>query len=256
MKKIVFVLSVLLLGNSVNAWAPKEQEKATSGFGLCTFEKTEKDTDGLFVFLNCGKKTGTEKCYVQKDRQSYKKLESGEIWNKLDKTKLIVTRDEQSGRRTITKVDKKGKFEGYFTGDCITFYTQEMAYDLIKDKYMEAKHDAIELPFVDHPEVLGKWIFVDYVTEIDEFDPASKKWKNGNHGIKEVVFLNNGKTKKPYMTWTKEVLIHKGDVTASKYVIKKFGEKDYLFVEHKNGDYIYRHQTPKYVVFEKVTRRK
>lgn len=258
MRTIMFLVIVLFLSGSICAWVPKEDtyNRATSGFGECSFKKMEKDNDGITAFLSCGKMIGEKKCYVQKDRKGYKELESGDIWKKLNNKTLTVTRDENYGRQKINKIHKDGRIEGWFIGDCIAFYTKDMAYDFIKGKYMEAKKDNIDLAFNDHPEVLGKWSFVDYVVEVDEFKPTDKKWKGGNHYFKEVVFLNNGKTNKPYITWTKEVLIHKNDVTASKYEIKTMDGDDYLFIQEKNGDYIYRHEDPKYVVFKRTGNKK
>jgi len=253
----MFIVMVLFLSGTIYAWVPREEtyNRATSGFGECAFKKIEKDDDGITAYLNCNM-TGEKKCYVQKDREGYKELESGEIWKKLNNKALTVTRDENFGRQKINKVHKNGKIEGWFIGDCIAFYTKDMAFDFIKGKYMEATKDNIDLPFIDHPEVLGKWSFVDYITETDEFKPTDKKWKGGDRCFKEVVFLKNGKTNKPYMTWTKEVLMHKNDVTASKYEIKTIDGNDYLFMQEKNGDYIYRHETPKYIVFKKAINKK
>jgi len=253
---ISLVLGLFLISN-LNAWIPKGNHKnASSGFGQCSFNRTEKDADGLFVFVDCGKKIGKEKCYVQKDVKGYQEIETGKIWEKLDPKGLTFIRDENRGRRTITKTDKKGRFEGYFTGDCKSFYTKEMAFDFYTGKYMKAKHDNIDIVFVDHPEVLGKWTFVDFVTKQKDFDATNKKWKDGCPSFKEIVFIKNGKTQKPYMTWTKEVLIHQEDRTASKYEIKNINDKDYLFIEHKSGDYVYRDKTPEYIVYERVIEKK
>ena len=255
MKSFIFFVSVLFLVQSLNAWVPKETTvKSTSGFGDCSFKKIEKDKDGVTVFLNCVKEIGQKQCYVQKDRKGYQEIESGNIWKQLDQKRLTATRDEDNGRQNLTK-HKNGKITGTFIGDCIAFYTKKTAFDFITGKYMNAIQDKIDLPFTDHPELIGKWNFIDYVKETRKFDPAKKQW-NSDFEVKGISFMKNGKTNKPYWTWTKDMVIHNGDVTASKYEIKKIGEKDYLFLEEKNGDYIYRHQTPRYIVFERVTKKK
>ena len=97
------------------------------------------------------------------------------------------------------------------------------------------KTDNIDLPFVNDPDVLGEWKSVDFVADKSEFDPNAPKWK-GELFWKGLTFLENGQTLQPYYTWTKGVLIHHDDKTASHYEIQKLNGRRYLFVECKNGD--------------------
>jgi hypothetical protein len=76
---------------------------------------------------------------------------------------------------------------------------------------------------------------VDFVADKSEFDPNAPKWK-GELFWKGLTFLENGQTLQPYYTWTKGVLIHHDDKTASHYEIQKLNGRRYLFVECKNGD--------------------
>ena len=64
------------------------------------------------------------------------------------------------------------------------------------------KPDKIDLPFVDDPEIVGEWKSVDFVNEISEFKPNEKQWKEDLY-LKEMIFEKEGKTFKPFWTWTK-----------------------------------------------------
>ncbi len=106
--------------------------------------------------------------------------------------------------------------------------------------------DSIDLPFVTDPAVIGTWKSVDFVAMPGQFNPGKKNLE-GDLYLKDLTFLGDGKTRGVW-TWTKGVLIHSGDKTASKYEIKRIGDKDYLFLEWKSGDYTIRHMNPKYYV--------
>ena len=112
--------------------------------------------------------------------------------------------------------------------------------------------DKINWPFVDDPDVIGTWKSVDFVREIEEFDPQQKRW-NGDLYLKKMAFLEGGKTYRPWWTWTKALIFHSGDRTASKYVIKEIGGATYMFFEWKSGDYTIRHMKPHYYVLRKVS---
>ncbi len=112
--------------------------------------------------------------------------------------------------------------------------------------------DKIDYPFVNDTVVIGKWESVDFVNQIDDFDPASKRFR-GELFLTELIFLEGGKTPKPFWTWTKGLLLHHGDKTASKYVIQEIDGKTYMFLEWKSGDYTIRHMKPKYYVLKKAT---
>jgi beta-lactamase regulating signal transducer with metallopeptidase domain len=112
--------------------------------------------------------------------------------------------------------------------------------------------DKIDYPFVNDPQVLGRWESVDFVRTMQDFDPAAPKWK-GDLFLKELVFLKGGKTPQHWQTWTKGLVLHLGgDHTASKYTIKEIGSSKYMFFEWKSGDYILAHRTPQYYVLKKA----
>ena len=107
----------------------------------------------------------------------------------------------------------------------------------------------------------GAWTSVDFVDEPSQFN-SERRHFGGDLYMKELKFLPGGKTSALFVTkegvetstvftWTKGVVIHPGDKTAAKYEIKKIGDKEYLFLEWKSGDYTIRHMKPKYYVLKK-----
>lgn len=111
--------------------------------------------------------------------------------------------------------------------------------------------DKIGYPFQNDPAVLGRWESVDFVKNIKDFDPNTRAFK-GDLYLKEMTFRKNGKTHKRFWIWTKGLLFHSGDKTASRYTIQQFNGTPYMFLEWKSGDYVIRHQKPKYYVLRKV----
>lgn len=241
MKKFVFIaLSVFLVQN---VYALE--------FKGCSFKKIEKDTDGIFVIFNC-KGDGTTKCFVHKNRAGFDKVESGEIWKSIPNKDLIVIKSHESGRSNYI-TQRNGRMEGWFTGDCLELYSKDKGYDVTNDQVMEKQVDDTNLKFEDDMAVIGTWKSVDFVNKESNFEPGKKQFKE-NLFLKEIKFAKKGKTDKTFWTWTKGVLIHTGDKTASAYEIKNIEGKDYMFLEWKSGDYTFKHERPKYYVLEKVVK--
>jgi hypothetical protein len=109
--------------------------------------------------------------------------------------------------------------------------------------------DNIDLPFVNDPQVLGEWRSVDFVKDISQFKPARPAWQ-GKLYLKGLTFLENGKTPQAWWTWTKGVLIHSGDQTASRYEIREIDGATYLFLEWKSGDVTIAGMKPWYYVLK------
>jgi hypothetical protein len=113
--------------------------------------------------------------------------------------------------------------------------------------------DKIDEPFVNDPGVIGRWESVDFVKEMQQFDPSNRQWTAGELFLKGLVFLENGKTFQPWWTWTKGKVFHHGDKTAAQYHIVERDGQTYMFFEWKSGDYTIRHQKPYYYVLKKVS---
>lgn len=111
--------------------------------------------------------------------------------------------------------------------------------------------DDIILPFVNDAAVIGTWSSVDFVERPELFVPAKKSGEADLY-LKELVFLPEGKSPNGWLTWTRGVVIHHGDKTASRYEIKEIDGQKYMFFEWKTGDYVIRHQKPRYYVLKKT----
>ncbi len=115
--------------------------------------------------------------------------------------------------------------------------------------------DKIDYPFINDSQVIGTWESVDFVGEMEQFKASEKQWegRGGELYLKGLIFKPNGKTFKPWWTWTKGLVFHSGSKTASKYTLKDIEDSTYMFFEWKSGDYTIRHRKPAYYVLKKVS---
>ncbi len=112
--------------------------------------------------------------------------------------------------------------------------------------------DNIDLPFVNDPQVIGEWKSVDFVANISEFNPDKLNSPEEKLVLKGLTFVENGNTSNPWWTWTKGVVMHHGDKTASRYEIREINGKSYLFFEWKSGDVTTSGMKPQYYVLMKM----
>jgi predicted Ser/Thr protein kinase len=113
--------------------------------------------------------------------------------------------------------------------------------------------DNIDLPFVNDPQVIGEWESVDFVVNPSDFNPDKPNRTGGELYLKGLTFLDDGKMPQPWMTWTKGVVIHHGDKTASHYEIREINGKSYMFLEWKSGDFTISGMKPCYHVLRKTS---
>jgi bla regulator protein BlaR1 len=157
--------------------------------------------------------------------------------------------DRTASRYEIRELGgKKYLFFEWKSGDYTIRHRAPEYYVL--EKAADLRADNIDLPFRDDPAVVGAWESVDFVESPDKFDPAARAWA-GDLYLKELVFLPGGKGGKPWWTWTRGLVLHHGDHTASRYTIKEIKGARYLFFEWKSGDYIFRGAKPFYYVLKK-----
>ncbi len=112
--------------------------------------------------------------------------------------------------------------------------------------------DNIDLPFVDDPQVIGEWKSVDFVADSSDFKPDQPSWPEDKLFLKGLTFRENGKTAQPWWTWTRGVVVHHGDKTASRYEIREINGHIYLFFEWKSGDVTISGMKPHYYVLKKA----
>jgi bla regulator protein blaR1 len=120
--------------------------------------------------------------------------------------------------------------------------------------------DNVDLPFIDDPQVIGKWEVVDFVDKINDFDSESKSYEEKLY-LSNLVFIKSGQMLDSFgngnlfysgSTWTNGVIINPEIQIASKYEIKEINGNKYMFMEWKSGDYIIRFMKPNYYVLKQV----
>ena len=143
--------------------------------------------------------------------------------------------------------------------------TEAKASNVMNGNTQQIIEDKLDYDFVNDEEVLGKWEAVDFVKTENDFEVGKKSWKDDLY-LKNLIFLPDGKMAQPivedvqsdettpvgWLTWTKGIVMHYGDKTASSYKIKEINGEKYMFYQWKSGDYIYRGQTPYYYVLKQV----
>ena len=123
--------------------------------------------------------------------------------------------------------------------------------------------DKIDYPFVEDPAVSGSWSSVDFVRHAEDFDPTHQPVWKGFLVVTDLQFLPRGiclkytrsEKEAPKLRWginyTKGLILDRTEMTAEEYIIKKFNGKEYLFVQHKSGDYAFGGIEPYWYVFER-----
>jgi hypothetical protein len=108
--------------------------------------------------------------------------------------------------------------------------------------------DKVDYPFVNDPEALGAWESVDFVENIEDFNPENINF-NSDLFLKELFILEDGKTNWLF-TWTNGLIL--SEDTASKYIIKDISGAKYMFFEWKSGDYTNRRMKPSFYVLKQI----
>lgn len=120
------------------------------------------------------------------------------------------------------------------------------------------RKDDINLPFVNDKDAVGFWEAYDFIDNPESFNPEQKeddqfllfkKISLDPLGNVNIIYNNDNHGEKK---WTKGYILDSERVTASKYVIKTFGDDDYLIMEWKSGDYSFGGQIFGHYVFKKI----
>lgn len=123
--------------------------------------------------------------------------------------------------------------------------------------------DKVDYPFVEDLQVSGVWHVVDFVHNLEDFHPSRQHTPKKYLATVEITFLPRGMCVKTFradaggkktnriLHYTKGLVLNRTSLTAEEYIIKIFGNKEYLFVQHKSGDYVYGGYEPQWYVFER-----
>ena len=195
-------------------------------------------------------------------------------------TKGLVLSDETASEYIIREIDGSAyMFFGWKTGNYSERHMRPDYYVLKKVSVESLKYqpwygekaeipatsyfneqgnivDKIDYPFVNDKKIIGTWKTVDFVREIEDFKDSEKQWEHGEDRpyLKQLVFLSNGKTTENFRTWTKGLIFHSDNKTASKYTIKKIDGSTFMFFEWKNDSYTIGYMKTKYYVLKKVSK--
>jgi hypothetical protein len=111
--------------------------------------------------------------------------------------------------------------------------------------------DKMKSAFISEPELVGKWVSVDFVKEVNEFKPGRKHWQ-GDLFLKDIEFNPDGTTTLGCF-WTKGWVIDNESDVRAEYEIRNINGTTYLFLPWLSGDVIIRHQKPKYYVLRRIS---
>ncbi len=178
---------------------------------------------------------------------------------------ILHSGDKTASEYYIEEIDgAKYMFLERKSGDYVFRHMKPWYLVLVKDDrltYVEAKtEDKVDYPFVDDPNVIGTWVSVDIVDNIEKFKPGEKQWK-GDLYLKQMVMqvdgrtdqsylMQDGKTNQSSLTWTKGLVLNLGMKTASRYLLQNMEGSTYMFFEWKSGDYTILQMKPKYYVLK------
>jgi len=177
------------------------------------------------------------------------KISSAVTWTK----GLVLSHgDRTASRYEIQTIQGRTfLFMEWKSGD-YTFFGKKPAYYVFeKDDRVSPeqarRRDKTDFPFADEAALHGAWKTVDLVRTIQAFNSKKTGRPQFFDGI---TFYADGTTSKSY-TWTKGLILHRKDETASRYEIRQIDGKEYLFFEFKNGDYVFAGREPKWFVLER-----
>jgi len=112
---------------------------------------------------------------------------------------------------------------------------------------------AVVSEFENDPQLIGTWQSVDFVNEVNEFQPQIKLSKV-NLTLKSMTFNLNGTTSSNRYTWTKDWIYTANGETKAQYYIKSIDDETYLFYPWLSGDVTIRGMKPAYYVLKKVSK--
>jgi DNA-binding transcriptional MerR regulator len=114
--------------------------------------------------------------------------------------------------------------------------------------------------FEDDPNLTGIWGVVDFVKDIEHFNPNYQSWKDKLF-LSKAIFMKNGEMLtinskgETYLknSWTKNyfTVLFEGTSVLANYYIKQIEFKNYLFLEWISGDVVYGKRKPCFYVLVK-----
>jgi hypothetical protein len=104
--------------------------------------------------------------------------------------------------------------------------------------------------FENDPEIIGVWQSVDFVSDVNEFQPGMRQFAEDLY-LKNLTFNSDGTTSLADV-WTKGWIFNAEGKAKAQYYIKSVDGRTYLFYPWLSGDVTIRKMQPKYYVLKKV----
>jgi hypothetical protein len=148
------------------------------------------------------------------------------------------------------EVTEKGQLPWYYV------LKREQIEFLAETNGQQSAQDASDV--IDNPNVMGKWACVDFVRNMEDFDPRQRSWGESffltgldfqNNRQVWFSFSNNSRLKH---SWTKG-RVDSDESRPALYVVKNINNDMYMFFEWISGDVTIRGQKPGYYVLKKTT---
>ncbi len=111
--------------------------------------------------------------------------------------------------------------------------------------------ETIEQNSVSQLDPIGNWQSVDFVRNVEDFRPGSKRWTD-DFFLKKVQLHKDG-TSSIGITWKQGWIMHSDGRTKAQYYIKRMEDATYLFFPWLSGDVTIRGQAPWYYVLKKIS---
>ena len=125
------------------------------------------------------------------------------------------------------------------------------------DKQLRISDDT-DLPYIEDPKVSGDWSICDFVPDITDFKPYAVYTPSECLPVMKISFLPRGICQKHFksgavqkLRYTKGTVIDQLSATAEQYEIKIMYDREFLFVQHKSGDYSYGGKKPHWYVYKR-----
>ncbi|MBE6809485.1 MAG: hypothetical protein E7521_00300 [Ruminococcaceae bacterium] len=115
------------------------------------------------------------------------------------------------------------------------------------------RRENVNIPFIFDKKIVGSWVAVDFVENIDDFKGMGPL--NKNLWLQNIIFYQNGNVIRKYVDeewqdkWSKGVLLDLNKLIVSNYVFKTIDDIEFLFLEWKMGNYVFGGMPPSYYVF-------
>lgn len=124
------------------------------------------------------------------------------------------------------------------------------------------RKDKTDLPFEDDEAVVGVWSVCDYIPTVEAFNDNCRYTPDEECYTRELEFSGRGvciktqragkRNNRQMLRYTKNFVLNDKEATAEEYLIKEIAGREYLFVQHKSGDYFYGGAVPQWYVFKRT----